>query len=313
VTFSRSLRIVIAIGLTAFVLRQADARSVWRATAQANWSWIGAAVALVFLDRALNAWRWIDLLCALTPGSRPPFRAVLRIFFVSTFVGSFLPSVGGDAYRAYRLSRYDVRLAESAASVLMDRVLGVLAIALLGAVALGAGPDVGASRAAVVSIGAAAAVCAAVAAVIFSDRAAALGRAFVSRLPWGRVHRAGRSLLEAVQRYSHHHAELSRVLLVSLGVQVIRVLQAYCLGRALAIELPLATYFLLISIVLLVMLLPVTVNGLGTSQLAFDYLFGHAGVPSAQAVALSILFVGLGLVGNVPGVLLYASEGDRRT
>ena len=102
------------------------------------------------------------------------------------------------------------------------------------------------------------------------------------------------------------------MLVVSLGVQVLRVLQAYCLGRAIAIDLPLATYFLLISIVLLVMLLPVTVNGLGTSQLAFDYLFGHAGVASPQAVALSILFVGLGLVGNVPGVLLYATEGGRR-
>lgn len=311
-SFSRPLRIAVAVGLTAFVLWQADAASVWRAATRANWSWIGAAVALVLVDRALNAWRWIDLLCALAPGSRPPFSAVLRIFFVSTFVGSFLPSVGGDAYRAYSLSRYDVRLSQSAASVLMDRVLGVLAIALLGAVALAAGPDVGASRAAVVSIGAAAVVCAAVAAVIFSDAAAAAARAFVSSLPWRGAQRAGRSLLEAVQRYSKHHAELLRVLLVSLGVQVIRVLQAYCLGRALAIDLPLATYFLLISIVLLVMLLPVTVNGLGTSQLAFDYLFGHAGVPSAQAVALSILFVGLGLVGNIPGVLLYASEGGRR-
>jgi glycosyltransferase 2 family protein len=312
VTFSRSLRLAVAVGLTAFVLWQADAASVWRATVHANWSWIAAAVALVLVDRALNAWRWIDLLCALTPGSRPPFAAVLRIFFVSTFVGSFLPSVGGDAYRAYSLSRYDVRLSQSAASVLMDRVLGVLAIALLGAVALAAGPDVGASRAAAVSIGAAAAVCAAVAAVVFSDGAAAMAQALVGRLPWRGAQRAGRSLLEAVQRYSKHHAELVRVLLVSLGVQVIRVLQAYCLGRALAIDLPLATYFLLISIVLLVMLLPVTVNGMGTSQLAFDYLFGHAGVPSAQAVALSILFVGLGLVGNVPGVLLYAAEGGRR-
>jgi glycosyltransferase 2 family protein len=312
VTASRVLRVAVAIALTAVVLWQADARAVWRATASANWSWVAAAVALVLVDRALNAWRWIDLLCALTPGSRPPFCAVLRIFFVSTFVGSFLPSVGGDAYRAYSLSRYDVRLAQSAASVLMDRVLGVLAIALLGGAALAAGPDVGASRAAAISIGGAAIVCAAVAAVIFNQRAAAFARAAISRFPWHPVQRAGRSLLEAVQRYSQHHAELLRVLIVSLGVQVLRVLQAYCLGRAIAIDLPLATYFLLISIVLLVMLLPVTVNGLGTSQLAFDYLFGHAGVASPQAVALSILFVGLGLVGNVPGVLLYATEGGRR-
>ncbi len=49
------------------------------------------------------ALRWIDLLGALTPGSRPPFAAVLRIFFVSSFVSNFVPSVAADMYRAYAL------------------------------------------------------------------------------------------------------------------------------------------------------------------------------------------------------------------
>ena len=64
-------------------------------------------------------------------------------------------------------------------------------------------------------------------------------------------------------------------------------------------------YFILIPIVLLIMLLPVTVSGLGTSQGAFVWLFGAIGVPVAAAVALSILFVTLGIVGNLPGGLLY--------
>ncbi len=111
-----------------------------------------------------------------------------------------------------------------------------------------------------------------------------------------------------MRRYSNHHVELLRVLVASAGVQAIRVVQAYCLGRALAIDLPLGTYFLLIPIVLLVMLLPITVSGLGTSQVAFQYLFGQAGVAAPEAVALSILFVALGVVGNLPGSVLYAFD-----
>src|SRR4029453_14704753 len=125
--------------------------------------WIAAAVLLVFIDRALMAWRWMDLLCALTPGSRPPFGVVLRTFFVSTFVGSFLPSIGGDAYRAYALSRYDVRLSESAASVLMDRILGVLGIAVLGVGAVILGPRAAVGQAILVPLSAAFAACAVVA------------------------------------------------------------------------------------------------------------------------------------------------------
>ena len=308
---SRVLRIAVAVGLTAIILWKADPRTVLRITTAADPMWIAAAVFLVFIDRALMAWRWMDLLCALTPGSRPPFDVVLRTFFVSTFVGSFLPSIGGDAYRAYSLSRHDVRLSESAASVLMDRVLGVLAIAFVGAAAVALNRTANVGGAIVLPLTIAGAGCAVVGAAVFSDRAAALAQRLAGHLPGQRFRRAAVSLADAVRRYSNHHLELARVLLSSIAVQAIRVAQAYCLGRAIAIDLPLATYFLLIPIVLLVMLLPVTVNGLGTSQVAFEYFFSQVGVSSASAVALSILFVALGVVGNLPGSLLYVTDADR--
>jgi glycosyltransferase 2 family protein len=310
-SLSRILRIAVAVGLTAVILWKADPGAVFRTAAQADVWWGLAAVLLVMIDRGLMAWRWMDLLCALTPGSRPPFLTVLRTFFVSTFIGSFLPSIGGDAYRAYALSQHVVRLSESAASVLMDRVLGVLAIALVGGIAVVLSPRAGVGLAIVLPLACAAVACAVVAAAVFSDSAASIAQAFAARVPWRAAQRAGFSLTEAMRRYSKHHVELVRVLLASAGVQAIRVVQAYCLGRAIGIDLPLGAYFLIIPIVLLVMLLPITVNGLGTSQIAFDYLFGQAGVPSAQSVALSILFVALGVVGNLPGGILYATEGGR--
>ena len=115
-----------------------------------------------------------------------------------------------------------------------------------------------------------------------------------------------------MRRYANHHVELAaRAARIGLASRPFASLQAYCLGRALAIDVPLGTYFVLIPVVLLVMLLPITVNGLGTSQVAFSTLFGQAGVAAPQAVALSILFVALGIVGNLPGSLLYAFDADR--
>jgi uncharacterized membrane protein YbhN (UPF0104 family) len=122
-------------------------------------------------------------------------------------------------------------------------------------------------------------------------------------------------LIDSVRRYSRHRPELAAVLGMSIGVQVVRVFQAWCLGRALGMETGIAMYFVFIPIVLLIMLLPITVSGLGTSQGAFGWLFGTIGVPGATAVALSILFVALGVVGNLPGGLLYVagSRDARRT
>src|SRR4030095_16227767 len=117
------------------------------------------------------ALRWIDLLVALTPGSRPPFRRVLRIFFVSSFVSNFVPSVAADMYRAYELARRDVRLAESTASVLMDRVLGVLSMVLVGVLALPFARDLEVQRGLAVGLAIAAAGCVLAAIVVFSPSA----------------------------------------------------------------------------------------------------------------------------------------------
>jgi hypothetical protein len=301
----RVLRIVVAVVLTAAVLYLAHPSDVVRAAAGADLRWLGAAVASVLVDRTLMAMRWIDRLVALTPGSRPRFASVLRIFFVSSFVSNFVPSVAADMYRAYALSRHDVHLAESTASVLMDRILGVLSMVIVGAVALLAAPVPGVGRGIAVSLAAAFAACAAAGLVVFSERAAAVLR-IASIVRFEAVHRITSSLTDAVRRYAHHRTELVRVLAMSIAVQAIRIVQAWCLGRALDIELPLTTYFAVMPVILLIMQVPITINGLGTTQVAFVTLFAGSGVAAAPATALSILFLVLGVIGSLPGGMLYA-------
>jgi uncharacterized protein (TIRG00374 family) len=305
---TRFLRVAVAVVLTAVVVYQSDPGKILAATAGADLRWIALAIGLVLVDRTLMALRWIDLLGALTPGSRPRFPVVLRIFFVSSFVSNFVPGVAADMYRAYALSRQDVRLAESTASVLMDRVLGVLSMVLVGAVALFAARDAGIDRAIGLGLGITFAACAAAAAVVFSERAAALVLSVIDVVPSPRLRRISASLMDAVRRYARHHGELTRVLVMSIAVQVLRILQAWCLGMALGLTLPLSTYFVLLPIILVIMQLPITVNGFGTAQLAFERLFVPAGAPQPEAVALSFLFLILGLVGTLPGALLYAMD-----
>jgi hypothetical protein len=148
--------------------------------------------------------------------------------------------------------------------------------------------------------------------VIFADSVAALAGHVVARLPGAWTRRVALGLLDAVRAYRHHHGVLATVTAASVGVQILRVLQAWCLGRSLGIELPLAVYFVSIPVILLIMLLPITVNGLGTGQAAFLWTFGAAGVGRPEAFALSILFIALGIIGNLPGALLYLAGGNER-
>ena len=309
----RILRVLVAVVLTAAVFYLAHPSDVVRAAAGADWRWLAAATASVLVDRALMALRWLELLVALTPGSRPRLASLVRIFFVSSFVSNFVPSVAADMYRAYALSRQDVRLAESTASVLMDRVLGVLSMAIVGAIALAFMPVQGASRGIAISLAAAFAACAAAGLVVFSERIAAGLLRVVSAFPSNGVRRVAASLTDAVRRYAHQRDAMARVLVMSIAVQAIRILQAWCLGEALGIALPLTAYFAIMPVILLIMQVPITINGLGTTQVAFVTLFAASGVGAAAATALSILFLVLGVIGSLPGGVLYATADASAT
>jgi len=303
-------RLIVAAGLTGYLLWKAHPRDVAAAAAEADWRLIGVAVLLVLVDRALMAYRWLALLCTVDPIRRPPFPALMRIFFVSTFVGTFLPmSVGSDAVRSYSLTKYDVPGGDAVASVLMDRMLGVASILLMALVGLALVTDLAVNPGVLVAVAAAAFACAVTIALIFSERAARLATRFATALPGSAIRHIANRVLESVRKYSGYPGALVNVLACSIGVQILRIIQAYYLGRGLGMTVPLTTYFAFIPIILLIMLLPVTFNGIGTAQAAFVWLFARTGTTDAVSFALSVLFVALGIVGNLPGGLLFLFGG----
>ena len=303
------LRLLVAAVLFWIVLRQSDPRVIAQVTADADLWFIGAAVLLVLADRALMAYRWLVLLRPIPAAARPPFGTLLRLFFVSTFVGTFLPaSIGTDAVRVYGLRQHHVHGAVAVASVLMDRVLGILSILLIAIVGLVFVRRFATNPAVLWPLVIAAVISGATAAVIFSGRAAAAAARLLKALPGAHVRELARRVLDAVTEYRAHHTDLGNVLVGSMAVQTLRIVQAYLLGRALGIDAGLAIYFALIPLILLVMLLPITINGIGTSQAAFVWFFGSVGIPAAHAFALSVLFVALGIVGNLPGGVLFVTS-----
>jgi uncharacterized protein (TIRG00374 family) len=307
-TVGRIGRIAVAAGLTGYILWRSDPAAVAAAASGVDWRWIGVAVLLVLVDRALMAYRWVALLCTIETDRRPPFMALMRVFFVSTFVGTFLPaSIGGDIVRSYGLARLNVGAGDAVASVVMDRLLGVASIFLMALAGLVLARDLAENAAIVVGLLAAGAACAATLLLIFSPGFAAAVSGAAAQLPFTVARRAGTKLVDSIRKYAAHSPRLLAVLACSLAVQVLRVLQAFYLGRSLGVDAPLAVYFAFVPLILLIMLLPVTVNGLGTSQAAFVWFFARAGVAPATAFALSILFVALGIVGNLPGAVLYAA------
>lgn len=307
---ARILKIGIAIGLTAYVLWRSDTSRVIETAAGAHGRWLLLALGLVVVDRVLMAWRWIALLDR-DAGPLPPSSRLVRIFLVSTYLSIFLPSgLGGDAVRAWSLSRENVAGSRAVASVVVDRLLGTISLVLLAAIGLIAAASVLPIGILALVVGLAAAACIAASSVIYSGAIETVLQRASSALPQRLTTPASRMVL-AFRAYSRRHGALVLVLVVSIAVNLLRIVQVYVLARSLAIEAPLFAYAAFVPIIVLVMQLPITIFGLGTTQLAFLWFFGQVGVTDAEAVALSLLFLGLGLIGALPGGILYLFEPAR--
>jgi len=302
-------RLIFTLALLGYTLWRSDPKDVWEVCTHAAMLPLLVAIALVLVDRAVMAYRWFVLLRPLEGRNLPPFWTILRIFFISTFVGTFLPaSIGGDAVRAYSLSNHEVPLADSMASVFVDRMLGVLSVLLMALLGLALAHDLAASRGVVLALGVTACMCTVTAVLIFSDTADRWAERVITRLPWDGARRIAASLFVSIRRYATHHGALGNVLVGSVSVQILRVIQAYYLGRAIGMQQPLVAYFAFIPLILLIMFLPITANGIGTGQVAFLWLFSRVGTPHEEAFALSVLFISLGIIGNLPGAFFYLSH-----
>ena len=264
--FGTLLRFAVAVGLTAWIVWQADLTAIAAAFSRTSWAWIGAACLLVLFDRLLMAWRWIGLLDVLQ-ARRPPVRSLLRTFFVSTFLGTFLvQTVGSDAIRTWSLARDGVPASESLASVLMDRMLGMVSLLISAAVGVALVPSVLGQPGVVWPFVLAAAGCALAIAFVFSTRLDNAARQWLGRLRPGRVPHAARRFLDALQAYGSRRGLLAGVLIASVAVQALRVWQAGLLGRGLGLAAPASSYIAFIPLILLVMLLPITFSGLGVES-----------------------------------------------
>lgn len=307
------LRFAAAIVLLAAALWYAGPGQVWSAARGADWRWIFAALALVALDRAVMAHRWFTLIRAVLGRATPRVRDMIRAFLLSSYLGTFLPGIGGDAVRTYSLNRLQVPVADSFASVFVDRFLGIISTLVMAALGVFLARDLLHDRAIVIGLAAMTAICVVAAALVFSARMETLSLEIARRIGWGRLQRLTEGAVGGLRRYAGHHGALAFVLASSIAVQVLRILQAWCLGRALGLALPVLTYFALVPVLLLVLLLPISINGIGTGQVAFVAIFARVGVAGADAFTLSVLYLALGAAGNLPGGLLYAfgSEDSR--
>ena len=287
------LKLVIGLAILALVLMRVDSGSIWSAITALSPTTLVIALLLTFVAHFINAVKLRIFLPHLSLGQS------VRFTLIAVFYGTALPGqLAGDAVKAVRLARAsDADAATVVGAVAVDKVVGLFALLLL--TALGLGLHRGQFSAEVTHAALAATVLAALglAAMLVVPLPSWLGR-------WSQKFAAWRALTLTP-------VTLLTALLVGLVFQMFCIALFALLGAALGIDLPIASWAVVVGLIGVVLLLPLTVAGIGLRDGTLLTVLGALGQSEAAAVALSFSLLALNILAALVGFVVDVAGRDR--
>jgi uncharacterized protein (TIRG00374 family) len=287
--------------LLAGVIWFADPPQLASRVAHASWPWMAAGLGGYTLFLGLRGWRWRLLLLPVAPELST--RRATAVTALGWGINSVIPFKVGDVLRAYAIGLgRRPRFVEAAASVVVERVLDVLAlgcIVLLALVWQGKPGSAGsyAGRVLLAVMPATAVVVAMLVAVRHPAGSLRLAGHVVSPLPprWRQTaHGLLQSLLDGMQAIARPHL-LAPVLGLSLAVWLVQSVAVISFFRAVAPPAPYPTLLLATALFTITQSLSVTPGSVGTYELFFVAVFGGlTAADPTQLTAVAVLSHALG-------------------
>jgi uncharacterized membrane protein YbhN (UPF0104 family) len=286
---NKYLRITVSVVLLSVIAWQTDWGQVRTAFAHLRVELWLAALGLLLACQVASARRWQVLARELrferTVGQ------LLAYYLIGMYFNLLLPtSVGGDVMRTWYLDGGSGRKLGALATVLLDRLNGLLVLIAMTCVAVALCPLTLPVWIVWSVWGMAAATVLGLIALPIMQRLELLPEARRQQMrTMLQALRAPRALVEATAW--------------SIFIQVVNVILVWLIGEALHAGVPLAYYFVFVPMVSLLTLLPISVNGMGVREwgvaLFFTALNSNSTIAAAVAFLWFLTFGAAGLIGGV--------------
>lgn len=285
--------------------------------ARADWSAIGITLArippgvmlgafiIMLLSVTISAYKW-QLMLRLH-GVNFGFSKLHRYYFTAVFFNNFLPtSIGGDGYRIYKTFGNSRSTSSSIIAVAMERLTGIIALLAIGyfysfTVYRSHGDEISRMLMTLGTVGIAIALVTALLFVFLR------GHQRLKR--WQNKPRLLRILLEHGKDYHQQPGASAYVIFISFFFHVQNSMALYLLLRyGAGVDISIPELFVVLTLVNLIGVLPISINGLGVVDTAFVFLLGIYGVDNASALSVMLISRMLLILLSLIGAGLYLAE-----
>jgi uncharacterized membrane protein YbhN (UPF0104 family) len=297
-----ALKFGISAALLYFAVRPLQLDTIGERLKDLSPAWLVVAVGFGLLQTAFGTirWQWIARLCgaAMSPGQ------ALRFNLIAAFFDQVLPStVGGDAARIVLTARTGNGWRKATYSVLLDRFIGLLALAILVTAGLYwsfslVSNPVG--RLVLLAVGVGGLVAAATFLALGS--LPMLARWLLTR------HLAELAALARNLLLSRRCAPMA---LLSFMIHMLSAAIAWSAARSVTAELSYLDALLLILPVTLIVTIPISIGGCGVRESALVLAFSYAGLPEGDGLLVSVLMGGAQFCVGFVGGLVWLVGADQ--
>lgn len=249
--------------------------------------YIGGLLLISFFLVFISCVKWQILLHAR--GTKVRLDLLIKLYLIGYFFNNFAPgSLGGDVMRSFKLGQSTGNQAEAFGTVFLERFTGFLALMCMAVISSLLRPALFEYHLLAGFIWAMLFFSALCILLYFNGRWQQLWVFTTSRYAGHKAVRMTQRFVDVIFFFRDRPEILLRVMILSAGFHLMTVINTHVTAASIGLQLDLPTLAVIVPVVLLVAMIPVSLNALGIMEGGFVFFLGMVGVdaPSALAIAL---------------------------
>ena len=233
---------------------------------------------------------------------------LFSLTLIGYFFNNFMPtSIGGDLVKGYYISKSIKSKLFSYTSVFIDRLVGMFSLILIATIVVVIMRKNIEQQFIFWVIGFLLLSCTVLISFLFNKKLLKKISNFLRITHLLQVLRLGpliKKTYNVLNLYTNHKRKVLQTLALSLIAQFVAFGTVYLLAISLGVYIPFGKILLIMPIIAILLMLPITFNGLGLREWSFVFFFS-TDMGDAAALSLSLLFFAMYLLVSLSGGIIY--------
>ena len=298
-------RILVSAALLYFAFRGINFAAIQTRLSGIDPLWVALAILATVFQIFLGALRWreISTACTAPLGTAQAFRYNM----IGAFFNQTLPSsIGGDAMRLWLVKQTGAGWRNATYSVLVDRAIGLIALAVIVIASLPWSYDLVANHRGRIAL----------LLIDVGAIGAGLGFLLLAHIPWKWLttfwptkHVHACSVI--ANRVIFNRRSGPKIAVLSLTIHVMAVVIAWCAVRSISAPAAFEQLFMLVPPIMLITMLPISIAGWGVREATMMVAFGYAGLAQTDGTIVSLIFGASSFVVGAIGGLVWILSAEK--